>query len=125
MNGKSDDSAGLLRPVAAAMILVGVLAGCGSSVDGRLDRNCSRLRVVNDSPWDCAVTVEPRSDQTKVQQKVDGIIPPGREVTWDLLAGKYKVYATKLEPPTRGFSEDHDAVAGKEFIWSLTKLRDK
>ena len=102
-----------------------VFAGCNpaGSYDGSLASGQSRLMVTNQTSWQCGVSIErldkkPRSAAAEILV----ILAPNEEYTWDLPAGKYRLAATKLDPPTKGFSKTYDAKPGIHRVWPLLDL---
>jgi len=114
--------------VAACVIaaaVAGGLAGCnpGGPYDGSLGPGYSRLMVTNQTSWQCGVSIE------RIDKKADSpttdilvILRPEEVYTWDLAAGRYRLSATKLDPPTTGFSKVYDAQPGARFVWPLLDL---
>jgi hypothetical protein len=114
------------RRAAALLIAVGLVgaaaAGCvpGQKFPGTLAPGYSRLSVMNKTPWNCEVAIEPaQAGLTPTPTDLRARIGPDKEYTWDLIPGRYKLSATKLDPPVTGFTEMYDADAGKDRQWPL------
>ncbi len=120
MNGKWANK--LLRAalVPATIVLVSAMGGC-QRYDGALNPACSRLTISNETPWSCEVRVEAQATKGRPDfvEEITTILLPGERYTWDMLAGKYKLYAMKLEPPFMGYSKEYEASPGSSFIWPL------
>ena len=113
------------RAALAGCLLAALLAGCEPPAvyDGTLARGQSRLTVVNQTPWQCGVSIE-RTDKAAGPRptRLIATLGPEEQYIWDLAPGDYRLTATKLLPPLKGFTRHYSFRPDTYRIWPLVDL---